>query len=145
MTLLKAIGILSGLILIAFVVAAALVINFNQYVVLNRAEALARERPYCIEVADSEHRASYIQATRLSDLSWGRMHSKLIYVAYDTFYTFKYHAIMMLKQPDELDNWSYWAENFVPDIRNDANGQRWAMDHNPDCSPTLHFAKRLPP
>jgi hypothetical protein len=144
MRLLKAIGILVTLIFMAFVAAAVVVTNFNQYVVLYRAETFARGRPYCIAVPDSKNHAAYVTATRFLDLSYNVMNARPVYLAYYTAYTFQYHAIILFEQPNELGHWSYWAENFVPNVDPGSTGQHWATDHRRECAPTLHFAEKLP-
>ena len=97
----------------AIVLPIVFFVACNQYVVAYRAESVAGARPYCILIPTYDNRM-YAVPTSLWQLSPFTMRASYltpsgsmggIYVTN--------HALLVLDNPREYLNWSYWSESFV--------------------------------
>jgi hypothetical protein len=102
-------------------------------VVIERAEAIASGRPYCIQVADGG--ADYRPATSQADFT------SLIMRATGSYPTFQFHAVMAVGEAGDFDyyNWSHRHQDWM------------ALNTNGDfrspvirCQPRVDFASGLP-
>lgn len=131
---------------IVMVVAAPIVaMELNGFIVAWRAERIAGERPYCIQVAGPDA-AHYTRATSFNELSFFNMQARLFYGGSGPPRAGNNHAILVLENPSALLNWSYWAEDFRPEVLNheifDVPDQKiWRPEIN--CAPVRHFARTL--
>jgi hypothetical protein len=109
--------------LAAFIVPVTLILTGNQFVVAYRAQTIAGDRPYCILVPNANGgMPPYETATRISQLSFINMQAnyELTSGSRGGFYATN-HALLIIDRsqehgkPREYLNWSYRAENFVPE------------------------------
>jgi hypothetical protein len=108
-------------------------------VVAWRAEAVAGERPYCIQYASQTDSFAYEPARTLFDLSALKMQARLVDGGSSTFH-FQHHAILVVDDgARSFFNWSYGREAFLDEVANRAIGR------GPEviCQPERHFAKHL--
>jgi len=97
------------------VISALFMYGASPFIVEHRAAAIAKDRPYCIMVA-SKRAWEYDDVTRRSQLAFGNMQAGTSESggSRGPFYTTG-HAMLVLDNPREYLNWSYYAQNFVPE------------------------------
>lgn len=115
----------------------------NGVVVMWRAEALAGDRPYCIQYASQTDAFAYEPARTLFDLSALKMQQRLDYTAGFTGaqFVFQRHAVLVFEEGQpRLFSWSYRHEDFLDDVNN------WPGHRAPEvfCTPRKHYARHLP-
>jgi hypothetical protein len=136
-------------ILAALLGAIILAIEFarlvNSVVVMTRAEAIAGDRPYCIQYASQTDPFAYEPARTLFDLSAFRMGTRIASGGSSKFY-WQNHGILIIDDGTlRFFNWSYRQENFL----DDALGAKY-YPSQPNlapqvfCTPRTHYARRLP-
>jgi len=120
----------------------------NALVVRWRAEALAGDRPYCIQTASQTDAFAYEPARSLFDLSLVKMQARLVSGAMGDRFHFQTHAVLFIAgEPPRFLNWSYAHEGFLDEVLN----HRRFQDSPPPrfrpviyCAPRPHFAADLP-
>jgi hypothetical protein len=136
-------------ILAALLGAIVLAIEFarlgNSVVVMTRAEAIAGDRPYCIQYASQTDPFAYEPARTLFDLSAFRMGARITSGGSTQFY-WQNHGILIIDDGTlRFFNWSYRQENFLDEV---LGGKYYPSQPNlaPTvfCTPRKHYARRLP-
>jgi hypothetical protein len=123
----------------AILLPVALVSTCNEYVVTYRAQEIAGPRSYCILVPDRYGR--YTAATQRRELSLLRMWAfyQLTTGSRGGLWMTN-HALLLLDDPREFRNWSYWSENFVTEPLTNLRG----FDENkPPCALEQNFVTTL--
>lgn len=112
----------------------------NGIVVTWRAEALAGERPYCIQYASQTDAFAYEPARTLFDLSFLKMQARLMEGGSSLFH-FQNHAVLIVDDGTRsFFNWSYGQEAFLDEVLNRNSNNKPQVF----CHPEQHFAKHLP-
>jgi hypothetical protein len=109
-------------------------------VVVRQAEAVAGERPYCIEYASQDDGFQHKPARTLLHLSPYYMLSRLTSNGNGVVYFhFQQHGMLVIDDGPNREylNWSYVQESFV-------NETAALYTVEPVCNPERHFARRLP-
>jgi hypothetical protein len=111
----------------------------NGVIVMWRAEAIAGDRPYCIQYASQTDPREYEPARTLFDLSALPMQGRLMSGGIDLFH-WQYHALLVIDdgKPRFL-NWSYGRERFLDEVSRVGGSSPELI-----CRPERHYATRLP-
>lgn len=114
----------------------------NIGIVVARAEAIAKEQPYCIQVASQEDPFGYDTPKSLFDLSGLKMRARETSGGISGhLFSFQHHAILVVaNKSKKIFNWSYRQQDFTDDIMDRQIG-RSPIIH---CIPARHFALHLP-
>ena len=102
--------------------------------VVDAAEAIAGDKPYCIQVAAK--RSNFVQARARIDFSPLTMRTKC-----DQGWCWQYHAVLVAVDgdPPKLINWSHRMIGFVDEVSKRFNPPVASV-----CQPQPHFARELP-
>jgi hypothetical protein len=118
----------------------------NAAVVVWRAEALAGDRPYCIQYASQTDPFTYEPARTLFDLSALKMQTRLMSGGSTMFY-WQSHAVLVVEDTKRrFFNWSYKAEAFLAETLNHNLQEKEPDRFGPEilCRPAPHYATQLP-
>ncbi len=116
----------------------------NGLIVIYRAEAIASDRPYCIQVMADERNDynNYREAKTLYDVSPFSMFTMAEPTSGSDDMAFSHHGILVLTNPADFMNWSYWSENFRSEVLNrDLPGESYRPSIK--CRPKRHFGLDL--
>jgi hypothetical protein len=113
----------------------------NGIIVMSRAEAIAGNRPYCIQYASQTDAFAYEVARTLFDLSALKMQSRIMAGGSRAYY-FQQHGLLVVQDVGKLSffNWSYFREDFLDQVNDLKNGYQPKVF----CTPEQHYAKHLP-
>jgi hypothetical protein len=118
----------------------------NAAEVVWRAEALAGDRPYCIQYASQTDPFAYEPARTLFDLSALEMQTRLM-AGGSTSYYWQSHAVLVVEGTERrFFNWSYKAEAFLAETLNHGLQEKEPDRFAPEilCRPAPHYATQLP-
>jgi hypothetical protein len=116
---------------------------FEPEVILFQAGRIAGDRPYCIAVSDRDRNLpSYKVAENRSDLTYSALITHVDYSGSGAPKASGYYALLILKNPDEMRNWSKLHLNFESDV-NPLEGSIFRRDISKLCTPVVDFAKSI--
>lgn len=115
--------------------------------VVSRAEAIAGDRPYCLQYASQLRPYDYEAVRTLFDLSALKMQARLLSGGSTAFH-FQHHALLIIDDGKrQFFNWSYRQLEFMDEISErklfKEPNQAWRMP-SVTCQPNPHFGRRLP-
>jgi hypothetical protein len=108
-----------------------------------RAARIAGDRAYCVQVNDARDPYDYKPATRISDLSLSTAFNSRN-ITETPGKRAGHHSILVLSNPTQLMNWSYWSVDFLPEVVNrDFYRLPYELPVPIRCVPTPGFARKL--
>jgi hypothetical protein len=115
---------------------------FEPDVILFQAERIAGDRPYCVVVSDKDRAFQYNVAVNRSDLTYSALTTRLDWGGSAGSLAETYYSLLILKNPDEIRNWSKLYLNFESDavptqtslVRNDLRKL---------CTPVADFGRYI--
>jgi hypothetical protein len=116
----------------------------NGLLVIYRAESIALDRPYCIQVvADNKNDYdNYREAKSFYDVSPFVMFTMAQPTSGSDDMAFSHHGILVLTNPVGFMNWSYRSESFRSDVLNrGVAGENYRPKIS--CAPEKHFGVKL--
>ena len=115
---------------------------FEPEVILFQAMRIAGDRPYCIVVADKDQHFTYKVTVRRSDLTFSALTTQLLWGGSGGPFAETYYSLLILKNPDEIRNWSKLYLNFESDVE-PAQSSLAHKDISKFCTPVVDFAKSI--
>jgi hypothetical protein len=116
---------------------------FEPEVILFQAGRIADDRPYCILVDDKDRNLQeYKVAVNRSSLSFSALTTRLDWEGSGGPFAENYYALLILKNPNEIRNWSKLRLNFESDVE----PTQWSVfrkDMSKLCTPVVDFAKTI--
>lgn len=115
--------------------------------VVSRAEAMAGDRPYCLQYASQSRPYDYEAARTLFDLSALKMQARLL-TGGSTAFHFQHHALLIIDDGKrQFFNWSYRQLEFMDEVSERKlfrePNHAWRAP-SVMCQPSPHFGRRLP-
>jgi hypothetical protein len=117
---------------------------FEPEIVLFQAKRIAGDRPYCIVVFDTRpNLPTYKAAVNRSELTFSALVAHVYWLGGsgagrpDTYY-----ALLILKNPDEMRNWSKLYLNFENDVE-PTQSSVYRRDFNKICTPVGDYASSI--
>ena len=129
--------------ILAIPIAWGLLTAFEPTVVLYQAQRIAGERPYCIVVADIDHPFRYKQVRSRSDLTYSAFAVRMSWGGSSGPFAGTYYSLLILKNPNEVRNWSKLYLNFKSDVK-PLQTSLYRRDPETFCTPVVGFAKLVP-
>jgi hypothetical protein len=116
---------------------------FEPEVILFQARRIAGDRPYCIVVNDKDrNEQEYEVAVNRSDLTFIALTARFFRLGGAGDRAWNYYALLILRNPDEVRNWSKLYLNFENDVR-PMQVSLVGKDINKLCTPIVGFAKSI--
>jgi hypothetical protein len=116
---------------------------FEPEVILFQARRIAGDRPYCIVVTDNDRNLpAYKVAENRNDLTYSALAVSFFRLGGAGDRAFTYYALLILKNPSEIRNWSKLRLNFENDVE-PLQGSLVGKDINKLCAPVVDFAKSI--
>ena len=115
---------------------------FEPQLVLFQAKRIAGDRPYCIAVPDKEPPFEYKEVKSHVELSYSNLTTHLWWGGSSGPFAQSYYAILVLRQPDDVWNWS---KRFL-DFRDDVNLLQFSMykrNFTTFCHAVVGFGSRV--
>jgi hypothetical protein len=116
---------------------------FEPEVILYQAQRIAGERPYCIVVADTNHPFRYKEIKNRNDLTYSALAVHMDWGGSSGPFAETYYSLLILKDPNEVRNWSKRYLNFESDVI-PTQTSLYRMDLGKLCTPAVNFAKLVP-
>jgi hypothetical protein len=126
-----------------FWLAAFLGVSFplalaNAFIVMNRAEAIAGDRPYCIQYPSQTDAFAYNAVRTVFDVSPLKLQTRLASAGYmGPPLVMQYNGVLVLDD-GRVFNWSYRREDFLNNIK------QTHVAGSAVCAPAPHYARQLP-
>jgi|SRR5580704_1039116 ABC-type glycerol-3-phosphate transport system permease component len=116
---------------------------FEPEVILFQAKRIAGDRPYCIVVDDKDRNLQkYKVAVNRSDLTHSALTARVDWGGSGGPKVENYYALLILKNPNEIRNWSKLHLNFENDVV-PTQSSLFREDINRLCTPIVDFAKSI--
>ena len=113
---------------------------FEPEIILYQAKRIAGDRPYCIVVSDTDRPFHYKSMRTRSDLTFGALAVRTDWGGSSGPYQETYYSLLILRDPDEIRNWSKLYLNFESDA-NPTQSSLFHVDFRRLCTPVIDFAK----
>jgi ABC-type glycerol-3-phosphate transport system permease component len=116
---------------------------FEPEVILYQARRTAANRPYCIAVSDKDRPMQYKEVMKRSDLTFGALTAHVYWGGSYGPFADTYYSLLILKNPDEIRNWSKLYLNFRSDVV-PTQTSLFRKDPRSLCTPVIDFSKSVP-
>jgi hypothetical protein len=112
---------------------------FEPDIVLYQAKRIAGDRPYCIVVSDKSRVMEYREVSNRAELTYNALTTRLDRGGSDGPFAETYYSLLVLKNPDEIRNWSKRLLNFKNDV-DPIQESLFRKDLRKLCTPVVNFA-----